>query len=146
MVKKAIVREVERKEALKPDARNPPEHTEGMSIPVIEEHLNIDKKVIEKGKYRIRKTVSQEDYSQDVPTLHEKVEIQRIEVNKYVDKIPDVRYEGSTTIIPVIKEVVVIEKKLMLIEEIHITKTQEEVMVNVKDKLRKEHIEINKAD
>jgi uncharacterized protein (TIGR02271 family) len=146
MVKKAVVREVERKEASKPGTGNPPEHTGEMSIPVIEEHLNVDKKLVEKGKYQIRKTVSQEDYSEEVPTVHENVNVQRVKVNKYVDAMPEVRHEGYTTIIPVIKEVVVVEKKLMLVEEIHITKSRDEVAVNVKDKLRKEHVEINKTN
>ena len=145
MVKKADVREVEREESSKAGTSNSPEPT-GMSIPIIEEHLNINKKVVEKGKYTIRKTVNQEDYSEEVPTIHEKVDIQRLEVNQYVESMPEVRREGDTTIIPVIKEVVVVEKKLMLVEEIHITKTLQKVTVNVKDKLRKEHVEIKKAD
>ena len=145
MARKAVVREVERTEALKADARNPPAHTGEMSIPVIEEHLNIGKKIVEKGTFQIRKTVGLEDYSEEVPTVHEKVNIQRLEINKYVDSMPEVRHEDNTTIIPVIKEVVVVEKKLLLVEEIHITKSREEVAVNVKDKLRKEHVEINKT-
>jgi stress response protein YsnF len=67
-------------------------------------------------------------------------------MDKYVDKVPEVRTEGSTTIIPVIKEVAVVEKKLMLIEEIHITRQRDEVAVEVKDKIRKEHVVITKDD
>jgi len=37
-----------------------------------------------------------------------------------------VRYEGDTIIIPVLEEVLVVEKRLMLKEEIHITQHHEE--------------------
>jgi stress response protein YsnF len=33
-----------------------------------------------------------------------------------------VRFEGDTTIVPIVKEVVVVEKALMLVEEVHIRK------------------------
>lgn len=147
--KKTVIREVERKTNPKGRSGNRPEtsdNTGKLSIPVIEEQLNVDRKIVETGKYRVKKTVRQEDFSEDIPTIHEKVDIRRIQINKYVDSMPDVRYEGDTTIIPVIKEVVVVEKKLMLIEEIHITRTSNEVSVNVKDKIRKEKIEIDKLE
>ena len=147
--RKTVIREVERKSNPKQRAEKgaeTPDKVDNVSIPVIEEHLNIDKKTVETGRYKIKKTVSQEEYSEDIPTIHEKVDIQRVQVNKYIDTLPDVRYEGDTTIIPVIKEVVVVEKKLMLVEEIHVTRTNSEVSVKVKDKIRKENIEINKID
>lgn len=143
--KKTVVREVEREDISKGINETRPKPGSNRSIPVIEEQIKIGKKVVEKEKYQIKKTVSQEDFSEDVPTTHEHVEIRRVEVNKYIDTMPDVRKEGNTTIIPVVKEVVVVEKKLVLVEEIHVTKSREEVVVNVKDKIRKEHIEISKA-
>ena len=144
--KKTVIREVEREIDPKDRPARQPETSDKLSIPVIEEHLNIDKKIVETGKYHIKKTVRQEDFSEDIPTIHEQVGIQRIEINKYIDSMPDVRYEGDTTIIPVIKEVVIVEKKLMLVEEIHITRTSNEVSVNVKDKVRRENIEIDKIE
>jgi uncharacterized protein (TIGR02271 family) len=145
---KEIVREVHREKVPKVSSGKTTEERPAaeVSIPVIEEHLNVDKKVVEKAKYRIQKTVSQENFSEKVPAIHEKVNIQRVKINKYVDAAPDVRLEGDTTIIPVIEEVVVVEKKLMLVEEIHITKSRDEVHVNVKEKLRKEHVEIKKTE
>jgi hypothetical protein len=44
--------------------------------------------------------------------INEEVQIERIPFNKIVDKEPEaVRYEGDTMIIPVLKEIAVIEKK-----------------------------------
>ncbi len=94
-----------------------------VSLNVFEEQAQVDKKVIEKGTVRIVKKVNTEDETINVDLKTEEIKVERITVNKYVDTPPVVRYEGNTTIIPVIKEVAVVEKKLLLVEEIYITKT-----------------------
>lgn len=53
----------------------------------------------------------------------ESVKIEKIPVNKYVEVAPQIRYEGDTMIFPVVQEVIVVEKRLLLVEEVHITKT-----------------------
>ncbi|GAB3016660.1 YsnF/AvaK domain-containing protein [Spirosoma pulveris] len=91
-------------------------------IPVIEESVHVDKALVETGKLRILKTVKQEEQVIDLPLSHEEFDVERIVVNEYVDSPPAVRYEGDTTVYPVLKEVLVIEKKLVLVEEVRITK------------------------
>ena len=93
-----------------------------VSLNVYEEQAQVDKKIVEKGKVRIVKKVATNDEKINVDLKSEEVEVERVTVNKYVDSTPDVRYEGNTTIIPVIKEVAVVEKKIVLVEEIRITK------------------------
>ena len=68
------------------------------SIPVIEEGLQIDKEMIEKGKVRISKSVKEESEIINLPTVNEEVKIERFSRNEIVDKLPEaVRYEGNTT-------------------------------------------------
>jgi len=114
------------------------------SLNVLQEQVNIDKKIVESGKVVIHKKVHKEDKDVEVPVSHEEVEIKKVTVNKYVTEAPDVRYEGNTTIIPVIKEVAVIEKKLLLVEEIHVIKhvveqTEEHVVPLRKEEIQVEH-------
>ncbi len=92
------------------------------SLKVIEEQVHIDKQVIEKSKVRLSKKVHEENETVSVSVKSEEVKVEKLEVNKYVDEVPQVRYEGNTMIVPVMKEVLVIEKKLLLVEEFHITK------------------------
>jgi uncharacterized protein (TIGR02271 family) len=91
-------------------------------IDVIQEQAFVDKQIIEKARVRVTKNVKEEKENIDVDVAHEEVEVTKIPVNKYVDTAPEVRFEGNTTIIPVLKEVLVIEKKMLLVEEVHITK------------------------
>jgi uncharacterized protein (TIGR02271 family) len=93
-----------------------------LSIPVMEEQVQVDKKVVESAKVRIVKRVHEDLQDVDLSTRSEEVEIHKVVINKYVDAAPAIRYEGDTMIVPVMKEVVVAEKKLVLAEEIHITK------------------------
>jgi stress response protein YsnF len=68
----------------------------------------------------------------------ETVEVTRVPVNREIDVAPSIRTEGDVTIIPVVEEVVVVEKRLVLKEEIHLrrTVTREDIAVPVK--LRKQ--------
>jgi uncharacterized protein (TIGR02271 family) len=112
------------------------------SLNVLQEQVNIKKKIVESGKVIIHKKVHKEDKDVEVPVSHEEVEIRKVAVNKYITEPPDVRYEGSTTIIPVIKEVAVIEKKLLLVEEIHVIKHVVEKKEDHTVPLRKEEVQV----
>lgn len=114
------------------------------SLNVLEEQANIDKKVVESGKVFIHKKVHETDEEISVPISHEAVTIKKVPVNKYVDVAPSVRNEGNTTIIPVIKEVLVVEKKLLLVEEVHVIKDIIEENEQHTIPLRKEEIEVER--
>jgi uncharacterized protein (TIGR02271 family) len=112
------------------------------SIPVIKEALKVEKKHVQTGKVIVKKEVIEEDVNYDINLQSEKVKIERIPRNIEVDKSPDVRKEGNTTIIPVVKEVIV--KKLVLVEEIHLEKWVEERTETISETLREEKIHIKR--
>lgn len=117
------------------------------TIPVIEEKLTIGKRKIETGRFLISKKVFEEEVSEDVSIEEEHINIERKEINQYVDTPPPAsRDEGDTTIISVVKEVLVIEKKILLVEELHITKHKSESTVPVTETLRKEEVKITKVE
>ena len=117
------------------------------SIPVIKEKVDVGKKTIEKGRVKISKTVKEESEIIDVPITSEQVHIERVSVNRIIESAPEpVRYEGNTMIIPVLQEVTVIEKKLLLVEEIHVTKTSVTTKETKEIRLRKEEINIERGD
>jgi uncharacterized protein (TIGR02271 family) len=124
----------------KPSHRDPDEQV----IPVVEDEIIIDKKLVRKGGITIKKEIISEDASVDIPLLKENLDIQRIPVNQYLDSRPEIRYEGDTTIIPVLKEV--IEKRLLLVEEIRITKTVTRETRSEKITLSKQKVTVTKED
>ena len=113
-------------------------------IPVIEEQLLISKQVVDTGIVRIVKQVIEESEVVDIPMLREEVVVDHIAVYQYVDEAPAVRYEGETMIIPVVREVLVTEKKLLLVEEVHVTKRQITDQEHVEVMLRKEKVTVER--
>lgn len=96
------------------------EEQEVAAIPLVEERVAIGKRQVETGRYRVRISVEEREERVPVELSHDEVEIERVPKNVAVDELPSVRLEGTTTIIPVVEEVVVVEKRLMLVEEIHV--------------------------
>lgn len=94
-------------------------------ISIVKEEVAFGKKEVERGRHIFRKEVSEREVPAEVELRSDKFDIQRVPKNEEVDFIPEIRQEGDVTIIPVVKEVPVVVKKLMLVEEIIITKTTE---------------------
>jgi uncharacterized protein (TIGR02271 family) len=92
-------------------------------IPVVEEILDVQKRRIETGGVRIKKAVSEREEHVDEPIWWEEIDVQRKAVDHVVEgPVPQIRTEGDLLIIPVLEEVVVVKKQLILKEELHITK------------------------
>lgn len=120
------------------------EHSEERTIPVMTEEVIVDRKVVEKGGVIIEKKVTGEEISLDIALSDEKIKLERVPVNKYLDSRPENRYEGDTLIIPVIKEVMV--KRLLLVEEVHITKEVRTINKQENVTLKKEEITIKNIE
>lgn len=95
-------------------------------LPVVEEELRVGKRQVETGKVRIHKHVHEHDEAIDIPLLAEEVEVERVRVDRQVDGPVEIRHEGDTTIIPLLKEVLVVQKQWVLHEEVHVRKRQRE--------------------
>ncbi|MBU6123362.1 YsnF/AvaK domain-containing protein [Hymenobacter siberiensis] len=98
----------------------PPDDGLPVRIPVVAETLRVDKQVVETGRVVLHKTVHVETQTADVPLREEQVQVQRVAVGRYVDEAPAVRYEGDTMIVPVLREELVVTKRLLLVEEVHV--------------------------
>ena len=117
---------------------------EQLIIPVIEEAIAVGKKVIEAGKVRISKRISEHEELVDVPLLHENVTVERVPINMYIDAPPPVRQEGDTMIIPVVEEQIVIQKRLVLVEELRVRKEVVQGHRPQTVSVRKEHVEVKR--
>jgi uncharacterized protein (TIGR02271 family) len=95
-------------------------------VPVIEEVIEVHTTPVETGRVRIRKIVHEREEMVDPPLLREEVVIERVPVNRMVDGPIAAYSEEDTLIIPVLEEVLVIEKRLVLKEEVRITKRRVE--------------------
>jgi uncharacterized protein (TIGR02271 family) len=95
-------------------------------VPVVREEIHVDKQTRENGKVTIHVTPQARQETIDVALRDEQVQVQRVPINRPVDTPPSVRQEGDVTIVPVFEEVLVVEKRLILKEEIRITRVRNE--------------------
>jgi len=96
-----------------------PEHVEEV-IPLLEESVSIGKRSVERGRVRIDVRVSQREQVLEQTLQRRDVEVERVPINRVVETVPVARQEGDVMIIPVVEEEVVMVKRLVLREEIHI--------------------------
>ena len=114
------------------------------AIPLVEERLSIGKRSVEAGRVRVRVTVDERQETVTEPLARDDVQVERVPRNERLTEMPHVRLEGSTTIIPVVEEVLVVEKALVLVEEIHVRRRTETEMVEIPTTLRRERATIER--
>jgi uncharacterized protein (TIGR02271 family) len=114
-------------------------------VPVVEEELKIGKRTVESGRVRIIKHVEQREQLIDQPLLREEVIVKRVPVNRPVKTVVPVRKIGDMLIIPVMEEVLVVEKRLILKEELHVRRMQSQVRQPQRITLRAERAEIKRT-
>ncbi len=91
-------------------------------IPLLEETLSVAKRRVETGRVRVEVKVVEREQPFELELDREEVEVRRLPVGTPVDAVPETRREGDTLIVPVVEEEVVVTKRLVLREEIHITR------------------------
>ena len=117
---------------------------EPMVVPVLVDELEVQKRRVETGKVRITKVVHEREAVVDEPLLHDTVTITRVPIQQFVDGPVPVREEQGTTIVSVVEEVLVVEKRWMLREEIHIRTQRIETHQPQRITLRSEDVQVER--
>lgn len=128
-------------------AELPLEAGERVVIPAIREEATIVRREVESGRVRVAKQVQEREELVSAPLASERVRVERVPVGRTVDHAPEVRQEGDTTIVPVIEEVLVLVRKILVKEEIRITRERAVVQSPPqKVVLRSEHVRVERID
>jgi uncharacterized protein (TIGR02271 family) len=115
-------------------------------VPVIEEDIKVGKRVVESGRVQIIKRVEERQQLIDEPLLKDVVEIKRIPINRPVDRAVRPREVANVLIIPVMEEVLVVEKRLILKEELHVRRKKTQTRQPQRITLRGERAEIKRIN
>lgn len=118
------------------------ESTSDLLIPVIREELDVAKEVVETGRLRIRTHVTERHEVVDVPVSREEFTVERVAVGRPVDAPVEVRQEGDVTIVPVHAEEVVVTRRLVLKEELHIRRRVHESHETRHVSLRQQDVDV----
>ena len=114
---------------------------ETVTIPVVEETARIEKQAVETGRVRVRTETEVLDQVLRESLRSDTVGVTRVTINRTLaegEAAPVARDEDGVTIIPVLEEILVVEKRLVLREEVHIRRTSADENVEVPVTLRRQ--------
>ena len=103
------------------------EQIESLVIPLVAETLVVGKETVVTGGARVSTHVTERVETVDMPLRREDVQVERVPINRQVFETPQPRQEGDRWVIPILEEVLVVEKRLFLKEEVRIRRTVTEV-------------------
>ena len=129
------------------DEKREPKGEEVTVLPILEETLHVSKRDVVTGRVRVRTVtdLSEERVRQELSGQH--VEVERVPVDVLIERDaapPEPRTEGDVTIVPILEEVLVVEKRLLLKEELRITRHRTTNVTDVAVPLRKQRAEIER--
>jgi uncharacterized protein (TIGR02271 family) len=84
------------------------------------EELKVARQTVETSRVRVATVTHTRDHLVDELLARTNVEIERVPIGRVIDAIPPIREDADLTIVPVVEETVVVQRRLVLKEELHI--------------------------
>ncbi len=91
-------------------------------IPLLAEQMDVTRRKVMTGRVQVATVTREDPHFIDEMLSSEKVEIERVPIGKVVDSVPSIREDGDVIVIPIVEEIV--ERRLVLKEEVRIRKTR----------------------
>lgn len=107
-------------------------------IPLHDESVTVGKQRVERSRVRVTTRVSERETMVREALEHEEATVTRVPIDREIDAHPGIRQDGDVTVIPLVEEVLVVERRLILREELHIRKSRRTVEVEQPVTLRSE--------
>lgn len=95
---------------------------EEQTIPLSEEVVSVGKEPVIRARVRIATTTRERLVPVEQELAREEVEVERVAIGRMIDTVPEPRQEGDVLIVPVVEEELVVTKRLVLREELRISK------------------------
>ena len=118
-------------------------------LPLVEEELRVTKRESVAGRVRVRTVTESVEQLARQELQGERVEVERVPVDTLVEPgapAPQVRTEGNVTILPILEEVLVVERRLLVKEELRITRRSTNEIAEIPVTLRKQRAVVERLD
>jgi len=113
-------------------------------IPLFEEQLSVSKRVVPTSRVQVSRITHSHEQLVDELLSREQVEVERVAIGKPIDAMPSVREEGDSIIVPVVEEVLRIERLLILKEEVWIRRVKGTERYQERVTLRQQQAVVNR--
>jgi uncharacterized protein (TIGR02271 family) len=94
-------------------------------LPLVEESLAMRRRTVETGTVKVRTVLQHRDEVARAEIFRHAVSVEHVPINREIDAIPEPWEDGDVLVIPVVEEVLVVEKRLMLREELRVQRRRE---------------------
>jgi stress response protein YsnF len=132
------------------NSSTPVSEQDSLRVPITEEVLSIEKRVVDTGRgVRVQKTVQTLPVVIDETLASEEINVKHVPIDRTLEKdelMPGTRYDGDILIVPVFEEIVVVERRIRLKEELHITRIRREEPFVETVMLKSEQVSIERFD
>jgi uncharacterized protein (TIGR02271 family) len=89
-------------------------------MPVLRERLKVGRRRVESGRVIARTTTTTEEVPIDEALEADDIRIERVPIGRFVDAPVMPAFEGDVLVIPVMEEVIVLTRRLRIVEEVRI--------------------------
>jgi stress response protein YsnF len=94
--------------------------SEDLRIPLDVEEVSVSRREIKTADIQIALVTGTRQQLIDEELTRVRVEVERVPIGRAIEVVPLISHEGDITIIPVVEEIVVVERRLVLKEEVRI--------------------------
>jgi stress response protein YsnF len=122
------------------------EKEDDIVVPVVSEELHAGAAPVVTGGVRVTKRVHTHDEVLEQELRRTHAEVKRVRTDRVVDGPQPTRREGNTLIIPIVSEILRVEKQWVVTEEIHITQTEETERVRETVPVSREEAQVERMD
>jgi uncharacterized protein (TIGR02271 family) len=96
--------------------------TDDAKLTLLAEELSVGKEAVATGRVRVSKQTHTREVAVEESLLRESAEIETIPIGRQIFEMPSVRHEGDTIVVPIVEEILHTERRLILKEEVRITR------------------------
>jgi len=119
--------------------------SEQIRVPIYEERLRTEVRPVDLGEVRIHRTVEHVPMTATRSVERDELEIERVRVDRLLDQPVEPYQDGEWTVVPVMEEVLVVTRQLVLTEEVRIRTKRVAEEQEVYEVLRREHVSVEDA-
>lgn len=117
-----------------------------VSVPVLKEEVTVGVRKVPRERMRIRRRVVTENRELHTPIWAERVQVEHVPRDVFVDRAPSPRREGDTLVLPIVEEVPVVQTRLLLKEEVRIRVVRERSVDRRTIAVRRHEVELERED
>lgn len=115
-------------------------------IPIVEEEATVSKRLVDTERVTVRTSSEEQHVVLRDEVRREHVEVTRVAKNEEVAEAPAIRVESDVTIVPVLEERLVVEKRLFLVEELHLRRVVNHQDVELPTTLRRTRVDVERKN